>query len=391
MKKRWVRKLIYWIFIVLFLVTAPGVVLYTAGYRWNFSQGFLRTGTLFVASTPRNATILLDDKVEDEKTPTVVKTLMPTTYNIKLELKDHLTWDKELEIQEGETTFIENVLLFLELEPRLVLRDDMEWSAWSPSSRALAWAVNEAGWTEVWTSEIEKPASRLLHRAEYDKDSSIEWADNDTLEIFDGVDTVYVSIEGDLVEDPVPDTDATLVEADGMIEVLVGSKTIARLSDGNYSIMDERGPYILVFNEDTDSISLLNRYDENEPLLLQEDAMFAHWIREDALLFATNYEISMYEPSTHKTTLITRIGEKIHNAEWHPQGGYIFYTTSNELRAIELDERGGRRTTVLAELEGIQTFTINNRGNRAFLVADDGIDSGLFERQLYEPRGFFEL
>jgi len=51
-------------FIVIFLITAPIVVLYTAGYRWNEKKVRLeKVGLIFLRSRPSGAQIFLDDKL----------------------------------------------------------------------------------------------------------------------------------------------------------------------------------------------------------------------------------------------------------------------------------------------------------------------------------------
>src|SRR3989338_8433381 len=116
-----VHQLVFLAFIALFLVSAPLVVLYTAGYRWQLSQGVTRTGTLFVASVPDGAQIILNDVAEDERTPAVIKTLLPGEYRVRLEREEHLPWEKRLMVYENTTTFIDRVLLFADRAPELLI------------------------------------------------------------------------------------------------------------------------------------------------------------------------------------------------------------------------------------------------------------------------------
>lgn len=378
-----IQQLIFGLFIVLFFVSAPLVVLYTAGYRWNPQQGVVQTGTLFLASTPRNARITLNGDRHKDTTPTVVKTLRPGSYTVGLSLPEHLPWEKQLDVRQGETTFIENVLLFLDTAPVLRLREDMQNVSWSPANDRVAWAYHQAGWTEIWVSRTDQPASRLIHRQQIDEDVRLTWLDGETIQI-DSAIQVTVTINGERVTQEDTAEQISFFSQGDTVDVRVDGRQIARLPSGNYRVLDQRDPYILLQETASQVVSLLTLNDQDEPLLLQEEAIYVEWIRQDALAFATPYAIHIYEPSTHETTLITRISERIHNVVWHPDGGYLFYATDTEVRVIELDERNGRRMTVLATLPDIQSFVPNARGTSLYIVGSDGIDTGLFERVLYK-------
>ena len=52
------RRTIYILFIVIFLIAAPLVVLYSEGYRYNLKRGKIqKTGILIISSLPKKADI----------------------------------------------------------------------------------------------------------------------------------------------------------------------------------------------------------------------------------------------------------------------------------------------------------------------------------------------
>ncbi|MEK7529921.1 MAG: hypothetical protein AAB570_03290, partial [Patescibacteria group bacterium] len=57
-----VRRKLFYGFVLLFLITAPLSLLYTAGYRWSKEDGLSKTGTLLLATTPRGAQITIDGR-----------------------------------------------------------------------------------------------------------------------------------------------------------------------------------------------------------------------------------------------------------------------------------------------------------------------------------------
>jgi len=102
-------------FIVLFLATAPLVVLYTAGYRWNGKK--LRpekVGIIFVRSKPSGAEVYLDGAKRKETTPTRLRDLLPDTHELKVAKDGYTSWSKDLPVESGLTTFAEGVILWKE-------------------------------------------------------------------------------------------------------------------------------------------------------------------------------------------------------------------------------------------------------------------------------------
>ncbi len=116
-------------FIVLFLITAPLVVLYTAGYRWNAKKMRPeKVGIIFLRSRPADADIYLDGRIRKETTPARLRDLLPTSYQVKVSKEGYTSWAKILPVESARTTFAEGIILWKNAEPELVS---------APPSRAL--------------------------------------------------------------------------------------------------------------------------------------------------------------------------------------------------------------------------------------------------------------
>lgn len=108
-----IRRAIALTFIIAFLITAPLLILYTAGYRYSWKkQKISHTGTLVLASKPRGATITLNDYQIAEKTPARLTNLFPNEYIIEIKKPGYYPWKKKLPIYSQNTTFAENIILF---------------------------------------------------------------------------------------------------------------------------------------------------------------------------------------------------------------------------------------------------------------------------------------
>lgn len=105
-------------FIVLFLITTPLVILYTAGYRWNNKKDRLeKVGIIFLRSRPNNADIYLNGKLRKETTPARLRDLLSDTYQIRVSKNGYASWSKQLPVESARTTFAEGIILWKNAAP----------------------------------------------------------------------------------------------------------------------------------------------------------------------------------------------------------------------------------------------------------------------------------
>jgi len=145
------RKLVFLLFFVCFFIAAPLVVLYTAGYRYNFGTGqIVQTGVLSVSSTPKGATILLDGDPLRASTPALLKNVLPGDHLVRVERDGYSSWEKTLTVQSRSTTFADDVVLFLEAEPSLVRETSLATTPrFNVKTGRAAYALTEGQWTEI--------------------------------------------------------------------------------------------------------------------------------------------------------------------------------------------------------------------------------------------------
>lgn len=98
---------------ILFLISIPLALLYTAGYEFNFQRvKFVHTGTLSVNSRPTGARVAVDGVVLPGATPTRAPRLSEGIYEVAVAKPGYHEWKKLLEVQSGRTTLAENVNLY---------------------------------------------------------------------------------------------------------------------------------------------------------------------------------------------------------------------------------------------------------------------------------------
>ena len=116
------RRFTYSLFFTIFFIVSPLLILYSLGYRYNFSTNSIeKNGAFYIKSYPKNANIFINDKKNNKKTPRQILNIKPDNYKLKITKENYLDWKKELAIIEGETTFVENIVLFLEKQTKKIL------------------------------------------------------------------------------------------------------------------------------------------------------------------------------------------------------------------------------------------------------------------------------
>lgn len=107
------RRILYISFVILFFAAAPPLVLYTAGFRYDFTYNrVVETGSLVVKSTPPDAAVRLNGELYRDATPTIINTILPGKIKLLVEKEGYHSWEKEIEIKPRVTAFEEDVVLF---------------------------------------------------------------------------------------------------------------------------------------------------------------------------------------------------------------------------------------------------------------------------------------
>jgi hypothetical protein len=100
------------LFIVAFFVISPLIILYTAGYRYDWQNGLLKeTGSISIDIEPRNATASLNGIKLQKDLPIRFNNITPGKYNLHLTASGYMDWFKEIEVKNKQTNYIKEISL----------------------------------------------------------------------------------------------------------------------------------------------------------------------------------------------------------------------------------------------------------------------------------------
>ena len=135
------RRIIYSLFIVAFFVITSLIIIYAAGYSYNFKNGRIeKTGILYVESQPKAADIFINGQFKDQ-TPTRFARLLPDTYTVEVKKDGYHSWRKDVEVKSNLTTFHRDIVLFKASLPINLIEGQINIFKVSPNQEKIIYSV----------------------------------------------------------------------------------------------------------------------------------------------------------------------------------------------------------------------------------------------------------
>jgi hypothetical protein len=118
------RRLIFIIFLGIFIIAAPVIILYAWGFNFDFKEKiFVDTGGIYLKSTPSRAEIYVDG-IPRGKTSDFIRRLQPKIYNVKVIKEEYYPWQKNLIVEPSLVTKANNIFL-IPLNPKILMVADI--------------------------------------------------------------------------------------------------------------------------------------------------------------------------------------------------------------------------------------------------------------------------
>lgn len=150
-----IRAVLYYISVLIFIVGLPFILTYTMGYHFDRETfKFARTGLISLKTDPPGASVYLDEKLLNEKTPCSINELLPGKYHIQMTLEDHYPYSSDIEVLPGRVSRMEKVILF-PLRPDIKqLNQERISSFWIDESRGTVYYINHED-NAIYKSDVE--------------------------------------------------------------------------------------------------------------------------------------------------------------------------------------------------------------------------------------------
>ncbi len=434
--KLFYRRFVLIIFILIFLILSPVLVLYSEGYRYNFQKAKIqKTGMLIVSSVPKKADIYLDgQKVMGQQTPARIQYLLPADYELKLSKADYHDWQKKLPVYDNLTTFAEKIILWKDVQPQLVTSQNLtSWLA-SPGNKNIA-QIDENNNLQILDTASGK-IDKLPSIKNYSNIKLIGWSQNENKLIIsadNGKQTTYYLASKDIFNISLTNLTSLLpanptslnwdngdsdiitsenVQGIWQVNLLQKTKTLIAKNESpdsfltannNLYLFENQAVYNFNINDKslnkisdlhcdgchfiTNNINKLVLWDktsqqlalvdpENKVPTINATAKNLDWLikkpldffgpQNNSLLFYNDWEIWIFNPAKGEPELITRFGQKIDAAVWHPLGRHIVFANDNKIKIIELDNRELRNIIDLATVNNLKNLTVGSNGNELY-------------------------
>ncbi len=188
------RKLVFYLFVAIYLVLCPLTILYALGYLFKpgSEHGIVKTGLLYLSTAPPGASVYIDKMRYTEKTPAIIQDLLPGNYSVTIALKNYRPWTQTVPLEAGRSTALEKILFVPEQwEPQELAADSFKELIPLPGiPRLLAKKGPDAGDEFVYDLESEelwpllptgspfRDAKVLAHTAVTESPCFLLWADS---------------------------------------------------------------------------------------------------------------------------------------------------------------------------------------------------------------------
>jgi len=108
-----VRSFLFYSSLLVFFAGLPFILTFALGFQFDRKTfKFTKTGLLVLKTNPPGASVTLNDKLLNEKTPATLNELLPGDYRFSLELEGYYPYSADVQISPGKVTKLERIILF---------------------------------------------------------------------------------------------------------------------------------------------------------------------------------------------------------------------------------------------------------------------------------------
>lgn len=320
---RLTRRLVFYSFILIFLLATPPTIFYAMGYSFDWQKkSLVKTGALYLKSSPANAKIILDDK-NNKTTPKLISRLLPKTYKVSIVKDGSFSWEKNLEVKPQLVEEARNIILF----PKNIFPEKVATTSLaiidflrSPDETIkITAAANIASSTAGWL--FYQNSLFLINSTNY---------------IFYRVD-LGGYIREQISKEFLPKDNYHIIAHDNQF-IAIGQNGDLYLLDQNSAIFEKIASQI------------------NDALFSSDGKKIIYWNNNEIWInYLQDVLIQPYKKAGDKE-LITRHSQKISQVIFYPNNEYLAYVIGDQIKIIELDNRDQRNVIEFINAKNPQIY-----------------------------------
>lgn len=430
------RRILYYIFSVVFVVLTVVIILYASGYRYDLRQkDIYQSGLLVLRCNTVPNRVFIDGKERKIASNTIkVNNLKPGSHDVRLEKDGYIPWQKTVIINPGEASTHRNIDFFREGNFELLLAE-LQVTAVSPSGKLLAYTKSSSpNAVSVFNLENEREEYASLQAS--DAITAIEWSptENDIMVSFANLaQRALINLPARNIQvlqflpsktEPMSFSRQNpghlhLLREKNLIDLnTITGQQVTLLSDivgwkeyGNRLIAVEQqgGTTNLIVYEDGTSKTLFALPALQSPSITESesDIITVHdqesrtlvlgfkqsgkyqtrtftgtthlaWLEEkDLLVFGNEVELFLYVPKTDETVLLTRSGVQFQEIGWLSPLPVVYVSQETGLQLLQIQDLAIQQAVTISS-HPARSVLPHNKGNTVFIITP----SGSLQRQI---------
>ncbi len=338
------RKAILLIMLVLFILFAPTLILYSQGYRIDLkNRSITQTGGLFLKTQPKKTEVFIEGESRSQTDfffgSVLIENLLPQKYDVEVKKEGYHSWKKTVEINPKEVTEFKDITLFPEDLQFNFLLTGIDNPLFTPDNRRIVWEEKSGS---SWSLKMyDLDSSLKVHLVSEDeafpnKDAEIldKRMSKTNNELYLTIKVDGVTREYSLQLDSIP---AKLQEVEeqnstGTVPVGLPSDAVAHLSSGAYVYYLNEAGYVFRSSDFLTGKEQLN----DEPLTLSKDRNYK-LLRFSDFLLVEEEQGALYILRSDSRKF-DRIFSPIKSLSVSPDGRKLLYFSDYEIGILFLEQ-----------------------------------------------------
>lgn len=149
----------------IFLLATPLVILYARGYTYDFAtHSVFHGGAISIETEPSDAQVFVNNILMKQTSPVEISHVLPGNYTIRIEGKNSIPWQKDINIRSNETLYLHDIDLFAPNNKKLLLDKNIDQSFESHKGEFFVFSKHHNDTYELFLYEYESQLENLLTR-----------------------------------------------------------------------------------------------------------------------------------------------------------------------------------------------------------------------------------